>query len=276
MAGSTEFELEGSRGRLVVHSWPNPKADAIALIAHGYGEHIGRYGYLADRLVAAGFVVYGPDHQGHGRSQGERALIVEGEELTADLHRAANLARGEHPGLPMVLIGHSMGGLIATRYAQKHGDELTALVLSGPVIGGNPAIEALAGMDPMPDVPIDPSILSRDLSVGEAYLADPLVYHGGFKRPTVEALIAGVEAVSEGPSLGDLPTLWIHGEDDQLVPLDSTMDAFDEIRGPRSESKVYPGARHEVFNETNREEVVSDVLDFLGAALRGPEMSVSR
>ena len=84
-----------------------------------------------------------------------------------------------------MLIGHSMGGLVATRYAQLHGSELAALVLSGPAIGGNPGIEALLAMDPIPDLPIDPSTLSRDPEVGRTYLEDPLVWHGPFRRATL-------------------------------------------------------------------------------------------
>ena len=93
-----------------------------------------------------------------------------------------------------------MGGLIAARYAQAHPDELAALVLSGPVIGRNPEIEALLEMDPMPEVPIDPAVLSRDPAVGEAYLADPLVYNGPFKAQTLRALFAAVEALATRPA----------------------------------------------------------------------------
>jgi len=153
-----------------------------------------------------------------------------------------------------VLIGHSMGGLVATRYAQLHGSELAALVLSGPAIGGNPGIEALLAMDPIPDLPIDPSTLSRDPEVGRAYLEDPLVWHGPFRRATLEALFAAVRTIAAGPRLGPLPTLWLHGEDDALTPLAETRAAIERVRGERLESIVYPGARHEVLNETNRDD----------------------
>ena len=260
-------EIQGARGRLHVRTWPNPDASFLVLLSHGYGEHIGRYEHVAERLVAEGAVVVGPDHQGHGRSEGERALILEGEELTADLHLVAELARSEHPDLPVVLIGHSMGGLIATRFAQLHRDELVALVISGPVIGGNPAIEALLDLDPIPEVPIDPAILSRDPAVGAAYAADPLVYHGPFRRETLVALFAGVRAVAEAGSLGDLPTLWIHGSADALVPLESTQATIEIIRGSEFEQRIYEGAAHEVFNETNREQVLDDVVAFIHSAL---------
>jgi alpha-beta hydrolase superfamily lysophospholipase len=263
----SELELQGTRGRIAVHAWPNPEARYVALIAHGYGEHARRYDHLAERLVDHGAAVYAPDHHGHGLSDGERALVDDIEAGVEDLHRVAELAGERHPGLPSVLIGHSMGGLIAARYGQRFGTELEALVLSGPAVGGNPDLEALAELDPIPDVPIDPAVLSRDLAVGQAYADDPLVYHGPFRRETLVGLGAAVDAVAGGGTFGALPTLWIHGEADELVPLVHTRPAIEAVRGESFEEKIYPGGRHESFNETNKDEVIADVLAFLDRQL---------
>jgi alpha-beta hydrolase superfamily lysophospholipase len=264
---SHEHSFDGTRGRISVHHWENPQPRFVVLLAHGYGEHAGRYEHVAQALVSAGGTVYAPDHIGHGRSDGEPALIHDIEDVVADLHAVAGLAEGEHPGLPTVLVGHSMGGIIATRYAQQHRDELAALVLSGPAIGGNPALIGLLELDPIPDVPIDPAILSNDPAVGEAYAADPLVYHGPFRRETLLAMGGAIEAIAAGPSLGDLPTLWIHGELDQLAPLEHATAAVDTIKGSALQSKVYPGAQHEIFNETNQDEVLADVVRFVGGVV---------
>jgi alpha-beta hydrolase superfamily lysophospholipase len=251
-----------------VHRWSAAEPRSIVLIAHGYGEHAGRYEHVAQRLVDdLDAAVYAPDHRGHGRTDGATGLVEDGEAITTDLHDVADSARAEHPGLPVALIGHSMGGLIATRYAQRFGSELAALVLSGPAIGGNPAFEQLLAMDPIPDVPIDPAVLSRDPAVGEAYAADELVYHGPFQRVTLEQLFAAIGRVAEGGGFGDLPTLWIHGSDDQIVPLDVTRPAIERVRGTNFVERIYEGARHEVFNETNRDEVLDDVVTFLRGAL---------
>jgi alpha-beta hydrolase superfamily lysophospholipase len=260
---SDEYDIEGTRGTLHLHIWPNADARYIALIAHGYGEHAGRYEHVAARLVADGAIVCAPDHHGHGRSEGERALVDDLDKGVDDLHLVAKRAGEKHPGLPTVLIGHSMGGLIATRYAQRFGDELAALVLSGPAIGGNPDIEALLQLDPIPDVPIDPDVLSRDPAVGRAYVEDPLVWHGPFKRPTLEAIDAALKTISAGPKLGALPTLWVHGEHDQLVPLAETRGGIETLGFTDLEEVVYPQARHEVFNETNKDEVIATTADFV-------------
>jgi alpha-beta hydrolase superfamily lysophospholipase len=262
--------LFGTHGSLAVRHWPHPQPRFVALIAHGYGEHSGRYAHVAARLGAAGAAVYAPDHAGHGRSAGPQAKLELVEDMVTDLRQVATNAAGEQPGVPLVLIGHSMGGIIATRYVQRYGsDGLAALVLSGPAIGGNPAFTALLALDPIPDVPIDPAILSRDPSVGSAYLNDPLVYHGPLSRQSLEAAERLVTTIAEGPGLAELPTLWVHGEDDQLAPLAATRDAIERIRGSHLDERIYPGARHEVFNETNSDDVLDDVVNFLQVTLAG-------
>ena len=265
---STETEFAGRQGRIVVRRWAPADPAFIVLLAHGYGEHGGRYEHVAARLVDAGAAVYAPDHAGHGRSEGEQALIHDVDDVVADLHTVATDARTDHPGRPLVVLGHSMGGLLATRFVQQHAEDVDALVLSGPAIGANPDIEGLLALDPIPDVPIDPAVLSRDPAVGRAYAEDPLVYHGPFKRATLEAMFAAAGAVAEGPAFGDsLPVLWVHGEDDALVPIEGAREAMERLRGARTEEKVYPGARHEIFNETNSDEVIADVVAFVGRAL---------
>ncbi|MDT5053432.1 MAG: hypothetical protein QOF66_1798 [Mycobacterium sp.] len=261
------IELRGGRGRIVVHRWSAAGPRFVALVAHGYGEHAGRYKHVAERLVAEGADVYAPDFQGHGQSEGDRARFDNVDDLADELATVYEAARSAHRGKPVVLIGHSLGGLIATRFVQRNEPALAAVVLSGPVVGGNPQVEALLSMDPMPEVPIDPAILSRDPAVGEAYAADALVYHGGFHRATLEAIFGGARAVAAAPGFGDLPTLWIHGEGDVLAPLDATTVAMKHLRGSNIEEHVYPGAQHEILNEINKDDVLDDVVTFLHRAL---------
>jgi alpha-beta hydrolase superfamily lysophospholipase len=264
MAESREWSYQGRHGRLVARTWNGPGRPArIVVIAHGYGEHVGRYERVADALVADAAVVHAVDHVGHGRSEGERVLVTDFDDVVADMHELVETARRQDPGLPVVLLGHSMGGLIAARYAQQHGDVLTALVLSSPVIGRWEAAGQLLALDEMPDVPLDITTLSRDPAVGAAYAADPLVWHGPFKRPTIAAMDRAVRAVSDGPGLGDLPLLWVHGDDDQLVPIGGTRAGVEHLRGSTFVERVYPGARHELFNELNADDVVAEVLAFV-------------
>jgi alpha-beta hydrolase superfamily lysophospholipase len=257
-----DFEIEGRTGRVLVRVWESGEPRHIAVLSHGYGEHIGRYEHVADRLTEHGAVVYGPDHAGHGRSEGDRALVEDFSTIEEDLHAVIERAREQHPELPMVLIGHSMGGLIALAYAQRHPDELDALVLSGPAVAINPALAPLLEMDEIPDIPIDPAILSRDPEVGRRYAEDELVYHGPFKKPTLIAMASAAQSIQRSPGLGELPVLWMHGELDQLVPLDAVRPVVEGVGG-RLEVHVYPGAQHEIFNEVNKDEVLEHLTAFL-------------
>ncbi|MFE0517644.1 alpha/beta fold hydrolase [Streptomyces sp. NPDC058954] len=271
MADAREHVVTGSRGSIWIREWPAPRPRYVALVVHGYGEHIGRYEEPAGVLVGHGAAVFGPDHMGHGRSAGERVLIEDFEEVVDDLHAVAELARGTYPGVPVVVVGHSMGGLIAARYAQRHGDRLAALVLSGPVIGAWELPGRLLALDEIPDTPISPAALSRDPAVGAAYAADPLVWHGPMKRPTVEAFARTLATVAEGGDVGRLPLLWLHGDDDRLVPLSGSRVGIQALSGGRHTERIYRGARHEVFHETDRAQVFADLTRFLDGVLGGPE-----
>ncbi|MDN5795305.1 MAG: lysophospholipase [Intrasporangium sp.] len=258
----TDLEYAGHAGTIAGRRWEGEGAAYIVLLVHGYGEHSGRYEHVAQRFVDDGAVVYAVDHVGHGRSEGDPVLIEDFEPVCEDVHLLEGRARVEYPTLPVILIGHSMGGLIAARYAQRFGEGLTAVVLSGPVLGSWAAAEGLLAADEIPDAPIDPSILSRDPAVGEAYVADPLVWHGAFKRPTIEAIVHTMQTVTQAGAF-DGPVLWLHGEEDPLVPIGPSRVGFGSFGGRQAASKSYPGARHEIFNETNRDEVLGDAIAFV-------------
>ncbi|HYF24408.1 MAG TPA: alpha/beta fold hydrolase [Baekduia sp.] len=278
MSTSHDLEIQGVTGPLATRVWAPPAGQDprfLLVLAHGFGEHGGRYEHVARRLVAEGGVVVAPDHRGHGRTTGgERAVVEDVADLVADFAKVVAHARERHPDLPLVVLGHSMGGIIATRFAQTTDEQLAALVLSGPAIGGNPQFEAVLAMPEFPEIPIDPAALSRDASVGEAYMADELVYHGAFPKTTLEALFAGMDAIAQGPGFGDVPVLWIHGELDPLAPLAETRARVEALKGPDFEEHVYPGAMHEVFNETNQDEVLDDLVGFLARVL-APDRSAA-
>ena len=262
----TESTLAGHAGALHVRAWERDEPSHVVVVAHGYGEHIGRYDHVAAALGEGGAAVYGLDHVGHGRSEGERALIADFDLVVDDLQLLVADARTRHAGLPVVLLGHSMGGLIATRYAQRHGDGLAGLVLSAPLVG-NPGTGALLAMDPLPEVPIDPTVLSRDEATQRAYMEDPLVYHGGFRRVTLAAMAAALlESALDAPRLRG-PVLWQHGEADELVPLEGSRRLIEVLSNAEVTERTYPGARHEIFNETNRDEVLADTTRFIAGCV---------
>ena len=258
-----QLELKGSEGRISVRVWDHPGAHRIVVISHGYGEHIERYDHVARALRARGAAVYGPDHLGHGLSAGERVLITDVEHVVDDLVQVIERARADHPGRPVVLLGHSMGGLIATRLAQRAGrPPLAGLVLSGHAIGLGPVLSQMEAAG-FADQPLDITALSRDPSVGEAYAADPLVWHGAWKPTTLAALGRAQDTVEQGPTFGALPLLWVHGTDDALVPIVFTKPAVERLAGADFTAHEHEGGRHELFNETDRERVIDLLCAFV-------------
>lgn len=257
-----DFTLSGHAGELRAASWDVAPSRYVVILVHGYGEHIDRYAHVAAAFNADGASAYAVDHLGHGRSEGERVVFEDVEKVVDDVHLLAQRARAEVPGVPMVLLGHSMGGLIAARYLQRYPDELACGVLSGPLLRAKELIDPLLAAPQIPDIALDPATLSRDPAVGEAYAADPLIWHGPFKRPMLEALKAGTAAVGAGGRFG-VPVLWVHGEGDQIVPIEGTRSVWESLKGDQAQEKSYVEARHEIFNETNRDEVIADVLAFV-------------
>lgn len=268
MITSREWQLPGGptgAARLAARAWvatPPPEPTWLAILAHGYGEHSGRYDHVAQYLCERGAVVYGLDHRGHGRSSGERVLIDDFAGVVTDVHRLVTQARSAYRSLPLVLVGHSMGGMIAARYAQTYPAELTGLVLSGPVLGRWGTVTELLSVDEIPDTPLDTETLSRDPQVGADYAADELVWHGPFKRPLLQAIDTELGRINATGNLGDLPLLWLHGSDDRLVPLSDTVTGIERLAGNDVAARIFPGARHEVFNETNHREVLNEVVGF--------------
>jgi alpha-beta hydrolase superfamily lysophospholipase len=254
---STMSEAMTTVGRVQVRRWASENPRRLVVLVHGYGEHIGRYEHVAQALVARGADVVGPDHIGHGQSPGEPALVEDFEPIVDDLRLVVEDARGE---LDVVMVGHSMGGLIAARYAQRDREDLAGLVLSGPAVGLSPVFATW--LEAPPSDPIDGAMLSRDPAVGVAYANDPLVYHGGWKRATLEAFMAADQAIADGPGFGDLPLLYVHGAEDPLVPVDLARPVVERLGGEDSDFRIIAGARHEVFNETDQDKTIALVAAF--------------
>lgn len=235
----------------------------IVVIVHGYGEHGGRYRHVAKALTDRGSVVYAPDHLGHGRSDGERALISDFEHVVDDLDSLVHTAGAAHPGLPLVMVGHSMGGLLTARFAQRRPDLVAGVGFCGAVIGDWQWAREVLGQERLPFIEFDPEALSRDPAVGAAYAADPLVYHGQYKRELLEAEVVALDRFQEDIGLLTMPVLFLHGTDDPFVPYRRSLQAVREMPSGKVTIHVYEGARHEVLNETNREEVIGDLIAWI-------------
>ncbi len=270
MSGVREWRVAGRAGEIAARAWtPAIPARWLVGVVPGYGEHLGRYGAVVDALAGAGAVVVGHDHLGHGRSAGERGVIDDFEAVVDDVRAVLSRGRAEFPGLPTVLIGFSVGGTAVARFAQRFPDEMDALVLVAPVLGTWPAIDLLE-QDVLPAPAFAPELWSRDAAAVAEFRADPLVWHGAFPRVTLTAIDDILRTIDFDHPLGDqLPALWLHGTDDEIAPEVETRTGMDRIRGLRFEERGYPGARHDLFHETNSAEVIGDVIEFLRRTFPG-------
>ncbi|MGY1815341.1 alpha/beta fold hydrolase [Blastococcus sp. SYSU D00820] len=295
--------------RLAERRWrPDGEVRAVLQIVHGLSEHAGRYGRLAAALTARGVAVGALDHRGHGRTAestgpGRFGDAAAGQATSSDavLDDVRNLGErlaADHPGVPRFLLGHSLGSTVALASAERDGAPLAGLVLSGPIgiapqmAAAVPQLEAAvaAGMGDQPmevlgafNAAFEPARtpydwLSRDEAEVDAYLADPLC--GDDLPPTygygagMFALIGRAAAAGEVARLPEgLPVLVLAGRRDPVggEDGDQVVALADLLRGSGRpvDLRLYPEARHEVFNETNRDEVTADLLDWLEARLGG-------
>ena len=261
--------------------WRDERADtdppaAVVVLVHGAGEHSGRYEYVAERLVGDGYAVHALDHRGHGRSQGPRALIDRVDHAVTDLNALVSAAvqHESAASIPVVMVGHSMGAMIALRYAGYHQHRLDGLALSGALasIEASPALRivgrAISAVAPkLGLITIDSSLISRDPDVVAAYRSDPLVHHGKLPARTAAEIADTVAGFPSQVHEITIPTLIMYGTEDRLCP-----PAGSEMLGERigaADTRVirYPGLYHEIFNEPERDAVLSDLSEWLTARL---------
>lgn len=261
-------------GLTIYHqAWlPDGPPKAVVVLVHGLGEHSGRYRYVAERLTTAGYAVHALDHRGHGRSDGKRAYATSYDELQRDLAQFRRLVSEQHPDLPVVMLGHSMGGNLAVGHALDHPDGLRALAVSGAAlkVGDDvtPAQIKLFGLIARvaPGLRLrglDASLLSRDPAVVEAYRNDPLVFTGKISAGLGAALIAAMQRFpGEYHSLA-LP-IWIgHGTDDRLADIEGARQLEAGATNADVTARYYDGLYHEIFNEPQRDQVLDDLIDWL-------------
>ncbi len=296
------FELEGSDGKSIhARCWrPSGHLKAAVQIAHGMGEHIGRYDRVAESLNEAGYVVYGNDHRGHGTTDPDRLgeLGDDGWNLTLDDARRLNEhIESDHPTLKRILLGHSMGAMLTQQYLYRYGHTLDAAILSGSPGIANPLQSLITGLlarfetwrlGPAAESELLQNLLfanankafddedatgfewlSRDAEEVQKYVEDPQC--GGTLRPgSLVALFNGAREAARRANVAtipkDLPIYIVSGADDPVHGEEKNLQRLlDRYRAADLEVdyRLYPGGRHEMFNETNRDAVIDDLIGWL-------------
>lgn len=257
-------------GSELVRKWaPETAPRAEVVLIHGIAEHSGRYEHVGSQLSGAGMAVTAPDLIGFGATGGRRGHVDDWAHYLDQVQ--AHIQAGRREPQPVILLGHSMGGLIALEYALSDRPSPDLLVLSAPGLfwgaawqrKGAPIIARLTPKLPMSNH-VNGEDLSRDPAVAEAYFADPLVITKSTAKLGAE-LFAAMDRTRAAMSSLEIPTFLVHGGVDRIVPATSTVDLG---RQASVERKLYPTLRHELFNEPEGPRVIDDVVSWIDSHLR--------
>lgn len=263
--------------KIFTRQWETPNPRALCLVAHGLGEHSGRYETLAKDLNRRGLCVWAMDHRGHGRSEGCLGDCGSIGEFVEDLHPWIQVAEKQFPRLPRLLLGHSLGGLIALTYASRYPQMIRAVAVSSPALrlAQEPPrlkemlAENLARILPKTPVPngVNPRFLCRDPQVVADYERDPLVH----RTLTARCAIALRQAIKESSALAGkltIPCLILQGGEDRICDPQAAMEFAAAASRAPVVLRRYDGLYHEVFNEPERGRVIQDLTDWIEGILR--------
>ncbi len=266
--------LPGEAGQLAVYDWAMPASQPLGtvLLVHGLGEHAGRYGEVAAHLHQWGFAVRAYDQQGHGQSEGLRGDMLRPGSLQADLCRVIDDTR-QRPALmetPLILLGHSMGGLVVARTLAEALRPVDAAVLSSPALGAFPTFFQKILMASLPrvlphlrvDNGLKTEFVSRDPDVVKAYKADALV-HRRISTGLAGWILANGEKTLLDAAKWEVPTLLLYAGRDKLVNAQATADFANAAPQAVVQSQCFEGMYHEIFNDLYRAQVFAALKRWL-------------
>jgi acylglycerol lipase len=261
--------------RLATRAWvPTGEPTAVVVLVHGFAEHVGRHEGLATALVRATYAVHGYDQRGHGYSPGERANVARFEVLLDDLAAFVREVRSSYRGVPLVILGHSAGGIVALRTVQEGLCAPHGLILSSPLVRSGvklprvviKVLAALAGPFPrLPTVAVDPRDISNDPAEADAYRLDPAIYHGPAKGRIAREMVRHGEIALARAALVRVPTLLLQGTGDRICDGGATGELARAL--PDATLHRYQGGPHELFHDDHRERATADLLAWLQARL---------
>jgi alpha-beta hydrolase superfamily lysophospholipase len=261
------------KGNIHTRQWlPDQPPKAIILLVHGMAEHCGRYQHMGKFLTLKGYALCGLDLPGHGNSAGLRGYIDSFEDFSVVVLQYQAMLAEKHPNVPIFLLGHSMGGLISSNLLLDHQAKFKGCILSAAAIRSPeqpPAfqmmiLKLLSIIAPkLGVIQLDADGVNSDPKQVEKYLNDPLNYIGKISARLVVGMFNTMLKVVARAAEINLPILLLHGAEDPMTSVDGSQILVDKCGSQDKELIIYPGLRHEVFNESISLKIFSQVSEWL-------------
>ena len=264
-----EQTFEGVGGlNIFMRSWrPEGTPRGVTVLIHGFNVHSGYMTWPAERFAADGFAAYALDLRGRGKSEGERFYVERFSDWLGDVDRLVEIARAENPGVPMYVLGHSAGGVIASSYVFEHQDKIAGLICESFAFDvGLPDAAALLIKGISHIAPhlhlytLKNEIFSRDPAVVAAMNSDPLIANEKQPAETAAELIKAAERLNENMPRFTVPVFIIHGTDDKATRPEGSQYFYDNVGSADKTLKLYEGGYHDLLNDIDKEIVMADIL----------------
>jgi alpha-beta hydrolase superfamily lysophospholipase len=271
-----EGNFQGVGGiRIFTRAWlPASKPHAVVVISHGFNSHSGFYGWAAEQLVSRGLAVYALDHRGRGRSGGERFYVERVDDYVADLATFIQQVKSQEPGLPVFLLGHSAGGVIACVYALEHQDQIDGLICESfahEVPAPDFALTVVKGLARIlpraSALKLKNEDFSRDPAAVAALNADPLIANEVQPAITVAALVRADERLKREFPRIKLPVLILHGTLDRATRPSGSQHFYEKTGSADKTLKLYEGHFHDLLADVGKQQVMADIQTWIDAHL---------
>lgn len=267
-----ESSFEGVGGlKIHTRSWkPAGTPRAVMILIHGFNAHGGYMEYPGEQFSANGFASYALDLRGRGQSEGERFYVEEFSDYLTDVNTLVDQARSENPGLPVFVLGHSAGGVIATSYVFEHQEEIAGLICESYAFDvGLPhlvqlALEGVGKLLPHVHVfSLNNADFSRDPAHVERMNNDPLIHKESQPAETARVLLLAADALREHIPSFTVPVLIIHGTEDKATRPAGSQYFYDNAASSDKTLKLYEGYYHDLLADTGKEAVMADIQAWL-------------